>query len=73
MNLLSFSTRCFFTSGFSISFGRCLVEIIYLMYMFQNIVNSYISALSEDTEQPDLERAVSSGWPASLHLIGKVW
>ncbi|KAK3034406.1 hypothetical protein RJ639_033677 [Escallonia herrerae] len=31
----------------------------------------YISALSEDEEQPNLQAAVSSGWPASLHLIGK--
>lgn len=33
---------------------------------------SYISALSDDQEQPDLLKTVSSGWPASLHLIGKV-
>uniref|UniRef100_A0A2N9JBV8 methionine--tRNA ligase n=1 Tax=Fagus sylvatica TaxID=28930 RepID=A0A2N9JBV8_FAGSY len=31
----------------------------------------YVSALSEGAEQPNLQSAVSSGWPASLHLIGK--
>ena len=40
--------------------------------MFNNFDNSYISALSEDTEEPNLERAVTLGWPATLHLIGKV-
>jgi len=33
----------------------------------------YISALLEDEEKPSLQKAVGSGWPASLHLIGKVW
>ncbi|MED6110985.1 Methionine--tRNA ligase, chloroplastic/mitochondrial [Stylosanthes scabra] len=33
--------------------------------------NGYISALSDEHEQPDLLNAVSSGWPAALHLIGK--
>lgn len=41
------------------------------IYVWFDALLGYISALSEDTEQPDLERAVSSGWPASLHLIGK--
>lgn len=36
------------------------------------LLHSYISALSEDQEQPSLQTAISSGWPASLHLIGKV-
>ncbi|MCI13237.1 methionine-tRNA ligase-like, partial [Trifolium medium] len=31
----------------------------------------YISALADGQEQPDLLNAVSSGWPATLHLIGK--
>lgn len=33
----------------------------------------YVSALLEEGEQTNLEQAVCSGWPASLHLIGKVW
>lgn len=33
---------------------------------------SYISALTDDSEPQNLETAVSLGWPASLHLIGKV-
>ncbi|KAB2596103.1 methionine--tRNA ligase [Pyrus ussuriensis x Pyrus communis] len=41
------------------------------IYVWFDALLGYISALSEDTEQPDLERAISSGWPASLHLIGK--
>ncbi|XP_043689247.1 methionine--tRNA ligase, chloroplastic/mitochondrial isoform X2 [Telopea speciosissima] len=32
---------------------------------------NYMSALSQDKEQPTLQDAISSGWPASLHLIGK--
>jgi hypothetical protein len=32
----------------------------------------YISALLDDGEQASLQQAVDHGWPASLHLIGKV-
>ncbi|KAL6013500.1 hypothetical protein ACLOJK_003998 [Asimina triloba] len=31
----------------------------------------YVSALLEEKEEPTLKNAVCSGWPASLHLIGK--
>ncbi|KAL5710925.1 methionine--tRNA ligase [Ranunculus cassubicifolius] len=31
----------------------------------------YISALSPEDKHPSLQDVVSSGWPASLHLIGK--
>ncbi|CBI31697.3 hypothetical protein VitviT2T_019216 [Vitis vinifera] len=41
------------------------------IYVWFDALLGYISALSEDNEQPDLQSAVSSGWPASLHLIGK--
>lgn len=44
----------------------------YFLFLMNIFVDSYISALSEDTEEPNLERAVSLGWPAALHLIGKV-
>jgi len=45
-----------------------------LKYIFFSLshICRYISALSDDQEQPDLLKAISSGWPASLHLIGKV-
>ncbi|CAA2940801.1 methionine--tRNA ligase, chloroplastic mitochondrial isoform X2 [Olea europaea subsp. europaea] len=36
----------------------------------QTIYVCYISALLADKEQPNLQTAISSGWPASLHLIG---
>ena len=32
----------------------------------------YISALLDDGEQASLQQAIDRGWPASLHLIGKV-
>ncbi|KAL7584444.1 hypothetical protein Lser_V15G44271 [Lactuca serriola] len=41
------------------------------IYVWFDALLGYISALSEDQEQPSLQRAISSGWPASLHLIGK--
>ncbi|KAJ1400176.1 Rossmann-like alpha/beta/alpha sandwich fold [Sesbania bispinosa] len=41
------------------------------IYVWFDALLGYISALSDDQEQPDLLNAVSSGWPASLHLIGK--
>ncbi|XP_004304645.1 PREDICTED: probable methionine--tRNA ligase, mitochondrial isoform X1 [Fragaria vesca subsp. vesca] len=41
------------------------------IYVWFDALLGYISALSDDMEQPSLGRAVSSGWPASLHLIGK--
>ncbi|XP_024020474.1 methionine--tRNA ligase, chloroplastic/mitochondrial [Morus notabilis] len=41
------------------------------IYVWFDALLGYISALSEDTEEPNLENAISSGWPATLHLIGK--
>ncbi|KDP44991.1 hypothetical protein JCGZ_01491 [Jatropha curcas] len=41
------------------------------IYVWFDALLGYISALSEDNKQPNLQSAVSSGWPASLHLIGK--
>ncbi|KAJ8766092.1 hypothetical protein K2173_020608 [Erythroxylum novogranatense] len=41
------------------------------IYVWFDALLGYLSALSEDSEQPDLQTAVSVGWPASLHLIGK--
>ncbi|KAK7854973.1 methionine--trna ligase [Quercus suber] len=41
------------------------------IYVWFDALLGYVSALSEVAEQPNLQSAVSSGWPASLHLIGK--
>ncbi|KAI4351052.1 hypothetical protein L6164_005440 [Bauhinia variegata] len=41
------------------------------IYVWFDALLGYISALTDDKDQPDLLNAVSSGWPASLHLIGK--
>ncbi|XP_021910413.1 methionine--tRNA ligase, chloroplastic/mitochondrial-like [Carica papaya] len=41
------------------------------IYVWFDALLGYISALLEDKEPHNLESAISSGWPASLHLIGK--
>ncbi|KAJ4971655.1 hypothetical protein NE237_004754 [Protea cynaroides] len=41
------------------------------IYVWFDALLGYLSALSQDKEQPALQDAISSGWPASLHLIGK--
>ncbi|KAL3829090.1 hypothetical protein ACJIZ3_017892 [Penstemon smallii] len=41
------------------------------IYVWFDALLGYISALLEDKKQPNLQTAISSGWPASLHLIGK--
>ncbi|XP_042518967.1 methionine--tRNA ligase, chloroplastic/mitochondrial [Macadamia integrifolia] len=41
------------------------------IYVWFDALLGYISALSQDKEQPTLQDAITSGWPASLHLIGK--
>ncbi|KAL2530291.1 methionyl-tRNA synthetase/methionine--tRNA ligase/MetRS (cpMetRS) [Forsythia ovata] len=41
------------------------------IYVWFDALLGYISALLDDKEQPNLQSAISSGWPASLHLIGK--
>lgn len=41
------------------------------IYVWFDALLGYISALLEDEEQHSLQKAVTSGWPASLHLIGK--
>ncbi|XP_010530560.1 PREDICTED: methionine--tRNA ligase, chloroplastic/mitochondrial [Tarenaya hassleriana] len=41
------------------------------IYVWFDALLGYISALTEGNEQHNLESAISLGWPASLHLIGK--
>ncbi|XP_039113902.1 methionine--tRNA ligase, chloroplastic/mitochondrial [Dioscorea cayenensis subsp. rotundata] len=41
------------------------------IYVWFDALLGYISALLEEGEQLTLEKAIHSGWPASLHLIGK--
>ncbi|XP_057522679.1 methionine--tRNA ligase, chloroplastic/mitochondrial [Amaranthus tricolor] len=41
------------------------------IYVWFDALLGYISALLENNERPSLQSAVASGWPASLHLIGK--
>ncbi|KMT17497.1 hypothetical protein BVRB_2g037790 [Beta vulgaris subsp. vulgaris] len=41
------------------------------IYVWFDALLGYISALLESEEQPSLQDTVASGWPASLHLIGK--
>ncbi|CAN7061343.1 unnamed protein product [Brassica oleracea var. botrytis] len=41
------------------------------IYVWFDALLGYISALTEDNEQQNLDTAVSLGWPSSLHLIGK--
>ncbi|XP_033514813.1 methionine--tRNA ligase, chloroplastic/mitochondrial [Nicotiana tomentosiformis] len=41
------------------------------IYVWFDALLGYVSALLEDNELASLETAISSGWPASLHLIGK--
>lgn len=42
------------------------------IYVWFDALLGYISALAEENDQqPNLQTVISSGWPASLHLIGK--
>ncbi|KAI3897869.1 hypothetical protein MKX03_007087 [Papaver bracteatum] len=41
------------------------------IYVWFDALLGYVSALSQEEEKPTLQHAISSGWPASLHLIGK--
>ncbi|WZY87848.1 hypothetical protein YC2023_044583 [Brassica napus] len=41
------------------------------IYVWFDALLGYISALTEDNGQKNQDTAVSLGWPASLHLIGK--
>ncbi|KAJ8540361.1 hypothetical protein K7X08_030280 [Anisodus acutangulus] len=41
------------------------------IYVWFDALLGYVSALLGDNELASLETAISSGWPASLHLIGK--
>ncbi|XP_052204721.1 methionine--tRNA ligase, chloroplastic/mitochondrial [Diospyros lotus] len=45
-------------------------DINQTIYVWFDALLGYISALTEE-EQANLQTAVSSGWPASVHLIGK--
>ncbi|PIN15404.1 Methionyl-tRNA synthetase [Handroanthus impetiginosus] len=41
------------------------------IYVWFDALLGYVSALLEDKKQPNLQTAILSGWPASVHLIGK--
>lgn len=41
------------------------------IYVWFDALLGYISALLEDCDTADLETAVSRGWPADVHIIGK--
>ncbi|GFY83618.1 methionyl-tRNA synthetase [Actinidia rufa] len=41
------------------------------IYVWFDALLGYISAFLQEEQQANLQTAVSSGWPASLHLIGK--
>lgn len=36
------------------------------------VLSRYISALLPEELEPTLENAFNAGWPASVHIIGKV-
>ncbi len=40
-------------------------------YVWFDALLGYVSALSLNEDDPSLTKSISSGWPASLHLIGK--
>ena len=40
-------------------------------YVWFDALVGYLTALLEPADPPDLERAVSRGWPAHVHVIGK--
>ncbi|KAA8539441.1 hypothetical protein F0562_026133 [Nyssa sinensis] len=63
--------RDFSISRASVDWGiRVPNDVKQTIYVWFDALLGYISALSEE-EQASLQTAVSSGWPASLHLIGK--
>ncbi|KAL4184463.1 hypothetical protein AMTRI_Chr10g1140 [Amborella trichopoda] len=41
------------------------------IYVWFDALLGYVSALLKEGEEPTLQNALSSGWPVSLHLIGK--
>lgn len=41
------------------------------IYVWFDALLGYVSALLDNEEPAGMENAVASGWPASLHLIGK--
>lgn len=64
--------RDFSISRASVDWGiRVPNEDKQTIYVWFDALLGYISALMEEKGQDTLQTAVSSGWPASLHLIGK--
>ncbi|KAG5533427.1 hypothetical protein RHGRI_027555 [Rhododendron griersonianum] len=64
--------RDFSISRASVDWGiRVPNEDKQTIYVWFDALLGYISALMEEKGQTTLQTAVSSGWPASLHLIGK--
>ena len=40
-------------------------------YVWFDALLGYVSAISQDMNNPSLEESINNGWPADIHLIGK--
>ena len=40
-------------------------------YVWFDALLGYVSAISSDAKEHSLEKSISGGWPADIHLIGQ--
>ncbi|GAB4214020.1 MAG: methionine--tRNA ligase [Synechococcales cyanobacterium] len=72
LNFVSQGLRDFSISRVNVSWGIPVpVDPQHTIYVWFDALINYLSALIPPGDPPSLDRALQSGWPASLHLVGK--
>ena len=72
INFVSKGLKDFSISRTNVSWGIPVPDYEnHTFYVWFDALLGYISAISLDTTKSSLDRSISDGWPADIHLIGK--
>ncbi len=72
INFVSKGLKDFSISRTNVSWGIPVPDIKnHTFYVWFDALLGYVSAISQDMNNPSLEDSINNGWPADIHLIGK--
>ena len=72
INFVSRGLKDFSISRTNVSWGIPVPDHNnHTFYVWFDALLGYVSAISSDTKEHSLEKSISGGWPADIHLIGK--
>ncbi len=72
INFVSKGLKDFSISRTNVSWGIPVPDTkSHTFYVWFDALLGYVSAISQDINNPSLEYSINNGWPADIHLIGK--